>query len=312
MKYERFTESFITFIKRFLFYSAFVLVIPLLFINAVELQHHKYLKDHNYSKIIRQIDQLPNEQRESITAYLNNEFSIQYKILFLIPLLFIAKELQEIYDKEFDDTQKNQLNSSNNLPPPPILQPKVISEYVPEKNEEILRIESYYRNQNHFDQIKNSQEVQNSNSKFDQSDLINKLQFTIDSRQNQVVQSEYSNKQLARARHLGKDNEQNNESPQFKPARTQTIKDFSFTQHTQNTQNKVDNQITTKIYLLLTEIAILKSCFGYLVGVQERISIAIIIIALSSLLDIILFSDWMLFSNLINILKSLSLQWQLI
>ena len=53
MKYERFTESFITFIKRFLFYSAFVLVIPLLFINAVELQHHKYLKDHNYSKIIR-------------------------------------------------------------------------------------------------------------------------------------------------------------------------------------------------------------------------------------------------------------------
>ncbi|CAK57682.1 unnamed protein product (macronuclear) [Paramecium tetraurelia] len=183
MKYERFAESFVNFIRRFLFHSAFVLVIPLLFINAVELQHHKYLKDHNYSKIIRQIDQLPNEQRESITAYLNNEFSIQYKILFLIPLLFIIKEFQEIYDKEFDDTQKTQLATSNNVPPPPILQPKVISEYVPEKSEEVLRIESYYRNQNQYDQIKNSEEVKNSNSniKLNQSDLLNKLQFVIHS-----------------------------------------------------------------------------------------------------------------------------------
>ncbi|CAD8188666.1 unnamed protein product [Paramecium octaurelia] len=299
MKYERFAESFVNFIRRFLFHSAFVLIIPLLFINALELQHLKYLNDHNYSKIIRQIDQLPNEQRESITAYLNNEFSIQYKILFLIPLLFVVKEFQEIYDKEFEDTQKTQLATSNNVPPPPILQPKVISEYVPEKSEEVLRIESYYRNQNQFDQIKNSEEVKNSNSdsnsKFNQSDLLNKLQFTIDSKQHQVFQSEYSNKQLARARHLGGEPDQNNESPQFKPARTQTVKDFSFTQHTQNTQNKVDNQITAKIYLVLSEIAILKLSFGYLVGVQERISIAVLIIALSSLLEIILFSDWMLF-----------------
>lgn len=56
MKYERFTESFFNFIRRFLFHTAIVFVIPLLFINSVELQHHKYLKDHNYSKLIRQID----------------------------------------------------------------------------------------------------------------------------------------------------------------------------------------------------------------------------------------------------------------
>lgn len=61
MKYERFIESLVNFIRRFLFHSAIVFIIPLLFINVVELQHHKYLTDHNYSKIIKQIDQLPFE-----------------------------------------------------------------------------------------------------------------------------------------------------------------------------------------------------------------------------------------------------------
>lgn len=56
MKYERFTEYFFNFIKRFLFYSAFVFIIPLFFINAIELEHNKYLKDHNYSKLIKEID----------------------------------------------------------------------------------------------------------------------------------------------------------------------------------------------------------------------------------------------------------------
>ncbi|CAD8107656.1 unnamed protein product [Paramecium sonneborni] len=308
MKYERFTELFFNFIRRFLFHSAFLLVLPLLFFNAIELQHHKYLKDHNYLKLIRQIDQLPSEQRESITAYLNNEFVLQYQILFWIPLLFVAKEFQEIYNKDIDETQTTQIGLSNNIPPPPpILQPKLISEYVPEKNEEMLQIESYYRNQNQIDLIKNSDdEVKNSNSKSNYSDLINKLQFTIDSKQNKFCQSEYSNKQLAGARHLAQVSDLDRESPQFKNARTQTIKDFSFIQ---NTQNKIDNQINTKIYIVLSEIAILKSSFGYLVGVQERISISIVIITLSSLIDMILFSDLMLFSNLIHILKSQDLQW---
>ncbi|CAD8193142.1 unnamed protein product [Paramecium pentaurelia] len=309
MKYERFTEQLINFIRRFLFHSAFVFIIPLLFINAIEIQHNRYLKDHNYSKLIRQIDQLPNYQRESISAYLNNEFLIQYKILFLIPLLFIAKELQEIYQKDSEETQLTQIGLSNNTfsPPPLILQPKVISEYVPEKNEEILQIESFYRNQNQIDQIKHSDEVKNSNSKLNQTDLINKLQFTIDSKQNKICVSEYSNKQLARARHLGRVSDQDSELPQFKPARTQTIKDMQFTQHTQITQNKIDNQINTKINSILIEISIQKLSFGYLVGVQDSFKIAILIIALSSLQEIILFSDWMLYSNLIHILKSVNL-----
>ncbi|CAD8093010.1 unnamed protein product [Paramecium primaurelia] len=309
MKYERFTEQLINFIRRFLFHSAFVFIIPLFFINAIELQHNRYLKDHNYSKLIRQIDQLPNYQRESISAYLNNEFLIQYKILFLIPLLFIAKELQEIYQKDYEETQLTQIALSNNTfsPPPLILQPKAISEYVTEKNEEIQQIESFYRNQNQIDQIKHSDEVKNSNSKSNQIDLINKLQFTIDSKQNKICVSEYSNKQLAKARHLGRVSDQDSELPQFKPARTQTIKDLQLTQHTQITQNKIDNQINTKINSILIEISIQKLSFGYLVGVQESFKIAILIIALSSLLEIILFSDWMLFSNLIHILKSVNL-----
>ncbi|CAD8108140.1 unnamed protein product [Paramecium sonneborni] len=311
MKYERFIEILCNFIRRFLFHSAFVLVIPLLFFNALELQHHKYLKDHNYSRLIRQIDQLPYEQKQSVTAYLNNEFVLQYQILFWIPLLFIAKELQEIYNKDIEETQTTQLGLSNNVPPPPppILQPKLISEYVSEKNEEILQIESYYRNQNQIELNKYSDEVKNSNNKSNQSDLLNKLQFTLDSKQNKIYQSEYSNKQLAGARHLGKVSDQQNEPPQFKTVRTQTIKDFSFTQHT---QNKIDNQITTKLYIVLSEVAILKLSLGYLVGVQERIPISIVIIALSSFIDIILFSDFMLFSNLIHIFKSQNLQWSLI
>ncbi|CAD8117617.1 unnamed protein product [Paramecium sonneborni] len=296
-KHELIAEYILNFVRRLLFQSSIIIFFPLLISNGLEFEQKQFKKSHQYLKIIHLIDQLQNDEKENLIAYVNQEFSVKFKMVLLVPIVLLLIEVYLIIQIKNQEPQNNEDNnnlaiSSENQAPQIIFQPKNVSEYVFDKNDEILKIESYIRN-NNIEKMRSIEDVKSSYLN-NQSDLLNKLQFTIDGKKpEKIMFSQYSNKQLANARHFGQIDE-SQQSPNFKTIHSQGLIENS---DAFDSQQKTDQLIQRKINLMIGQLVILQIIFGYVTGVQEKLILSIFIIILSSCLIIDLFDD-LIFKNL--------------
>ncbi|CAK57843.1 unnamed protein product (macronuclear) [Paramecium tetraurelia] len=310
-KHEQISDQILIFARRLLFYSSILIIFPLLIPNGLELQHNLFLDDHQYLRVVHLIDQLSTAQRETLSAYVNQEFSVKYKLMLLVPIVLLFKEIYLIAQINCKESQGKEINNnlavSNEYPTNPIIfQAKNVSEYIPDRSEEILRIESYIRN-NNIEKRKSIDEIKNSYLN-NQSDLLNKLQFTIDSKKpEKILYSQYSNKQLANARHLGVIEESEQKPANLKTIHSQVLNENSFSL---DNQSKPDTHIQTRIKLIIGELIVLQIILGYTAGVQEKTILSVLFIMLSQCLIIDLFDDLMQFSNYHSIFQLQKPQWE--